>query len=111
MAAQKYEIAKTWFDAKADKSARDSYVENWSAVSNAWDKGLANGKIGDEILKISLGLTDISDDATTEEVAAKIIKYLKEQETYLEVYLFLNIKKKEKKMETILTEKKLTLMK
>ena len=80
-AANKYEIAKTWFDAKADKNARDSYVSNWSAVSNAWDKGLANGNVGNEILKLSLGLTDLDDDAETKEVAASIIKYLEESET------------------------------
>ena len=80
-AANKYEVAKTWFDAKADKNARDAYVSNWSAVSNAWDKGLANGNVGNEILKMSLGLKDLDDDADTKEVAAAIIKYLEEAET------------------------------
>lgn len=80
-AANKYEVAKSWFDAKADKNARDSYVSNWSAVSNAWDKGLANGNVGNEILKMSLGLKDLDDDADTKEVASAIIKYLEEAET------------------------------
>ena len=80
-AANKYEVAKTWFDAKADKNARDSYVENWSAISNSWDKGLSNGNVGNEILKLSLGLKDLDDDADTEEVARAIIENLKAAET------------------------------
>ena len=80
-AADKYEVANTWLDAKADKNAKTNFVENWSATTNAWESGLANGKVGNEVLKIALGLTDIEDDASTEDVAAEIIKYLQEGDT------------------------------
>jgi hypothetical protein len=80
-AANKYEVAKTWLDAKADKEARGQYVENWSAISNAWEKGLSNGNVGNEILKMSLGLVDLDDDASVKDTAIEIIKYLQESET------------------------------
>ena len=80
-AANKYEVAKTWLDAKADKEARAEYVENWASVSNAWESGLARGKVGNEILKMSLGLVDLDDDASIDKVAVEIIKYLQESET------------------------------
>ena len=81
LAADQYKVSNTYLDAKFDKEVHGQWVENWSAVSNAWEVGINNGKAAEQILAISLGLKDIDDDASLDEVAEKIIKHLKASET------------------------------
>lgn len=81
LAADAYQVSRTWLDAKVDKQARDAYVDDWSSVSNAWEGGLANGKVGNMILALSLGIEDVDSDSSTEEVASKIIEYMKQAQT------------------------------
>ena len=80
-AANKYEVSNTYLNVKADKQARSMYVDNWQSVSNAWTTGWGRGNVGNEILKLSLGLKDVDDDADVEEVAAAVIKYMQDSET------------------------------
>ena len=81
LAADAYQVSRTWLDAKVDKQAREAYVDDWASVSNAWKGGLANGKVGNMILALSLGIEDIDDESSTEEVATKIIEYMKQAKT------------------------------
>jgi hypothetical protein len=80
-AANRYDIAHTWFNKKADKAVMDEWVENLESVSNSYKKGLANGNIGYIILAISLGLKDIDENSTAKEAAEAISKYAAEAQT------------------------------
>ena len=80
-AADKYDIAHTWFNKKSDKAVMDEWVENLEAVSNSYKRGLANGNIGYIILAISLGLKDIDENSTVKEAAEAISKYAAEAQT------------------------------
>lgn len=80
-AADKYELANTWFSAKADKNIRDEFVENYAAVSNLWEQGWSNGKAGNAILAIALGLEDIDDEKSVERLSLELINYLEQAQT------------------------------
>jgi hypothetical protein len=75
-AASQYELANTWFDGKFDKNVRSAFDENWKAVYNSTRNGLNNGYAAQEILYISLGITDMDDDASLEESANAIVESL-----------------------------------
>ena len=75
-AASQYELANTWFDGKFDKNVRSAFDENWKAVYNSTRNGLDNGQAAQEILYISLGITDMDDDASLEEAANTIVENL-----------------------------------
>ncbi len=81
LAANKYEVAETFLSAKYDENLRGDVVENWSAFTNSIAEGKYRGKAGNEILKISLGLTDLDNDATTAEVAQAIVDYMEAANT------------------------------
>ena len=80
-AADRYNISKTWLDAKVDKSVRDEWVEDLESVKNSYIRGFARGNAGAVILAISLGIKDIDEDSTREEAAAAIAKHMKEADT------------------------------
>ena len=80
-AANKYEVAETFFNAKFDENVHQQWVENWAATSNSWEGGWARGKAAEEILKIALGITDLDDDATLDEVSAAIVANLEAGQT------------------------------
>lgn len=75
-AATQYELANTWFDGKFDKNVRSAFDENWKAVYSSWRNGFDNGQAAQEILYISLGITDIDDNASVEEAAKTIVENL-----------------------------------
>ena len=75
-AASQYELANTWFDGKFDKNVRSAFDENWKAVYSSWRNGIDNGQAAQEILYISLGITDMDDDASLEEAANTIVENL-----------------------------------
>lgn len=75
-AASQYELANTWFDGKFDKNVRSAFDENWKAVYNSTRNGFDNGQAAQEILYISLGITDMDDDASLEESANAIVENL-----------------------------------
>ena len=79
--AVNYELAKTYIDTKFDKNLQQEFVENTEAFSNAISVGLNTGRAQEVILKASLGLTDVSDDATALETAESLIKYLDAADT------------------------------
>tara|TARA_R110000803_G_scaffold56959_4_gene114684 strand:- start:2167 stop:11805 length:9639 start_codon:yes stop_codon:yes gene_type:complete len=74
IASTKYEIAKTYLDAKVDKFARKEFAENWSAVVSSFSGGWNTGNIGNKLLLLSMGVKDLGDDATTQEVAEYIVR-------------------------------------
>ena len=75
-AALKYEMAKTYFDAKWNKEANGEYLENWegftTAVSDAWE----NGKAAEQILIAGLGLKDVDVSSDRKEIAQAIANHL-----------------------------------
>lgn len=81
LAANKYQLASTWFDSKLDQKLRGDLIENWegwkSNVASGWNRGQA----AEEILKITLGLTDLDDEATTMEVAQAVVEYMEKANT------------------------------
>ncbi len=77
-AASQYEMAKTWFDGKFDKNVRRAFDENWKAVYNSARNGLDNGQAAQEILYISLGITDVDDNASLQEAAEMIVAQLEQ---------------------------------
>ena len=77
-AASQYEMAKTWFDGKFDKNVRRAFDENWKAVYNSARNGFDNGQAAQEILYMSLGLTDVDDNASLEEAAEIIVAQLEQ---------------------------------
>ena len=81
LAANRYEIAQTFLDVKYDKDLRGEIVDNWAAFYNSAAEGLARGQAGNEVLKMSLGLVDMDDKATTSEIAMNIVKYLDDANT------------------------------
>ena len=80
-AANKYEVAETFFNAKFDENVHQQWVENWAATSNSWKSGYARGKAAEEILKIALGITDLDEDAELDEVSAAIVANLQSGQT------------------------------
>jgi hypothetical protein len=80
-AANKYEVAETFYNAKFDEGVHQQWVENWAATSNAWEGGYARGKAAEEILKIALGITDLDDDAELDEVSAAVVANLEAGQT------------------------------
>ena len=80
-AADKYQVATTFLDAKFDENIRDEFVENWSSVTNAAVKGTSQGNVGNEILKMSLGLTDLDSNASSMDAAKAIIQYMQDADT------------------------------
>jgi GNAT superfamily N-acetyltransferase len=71
-AATKFEIAKTYYDAKWNTQINGEYEENWSgfttAVADAWDRGQA----AEQILLLTLGVKDAESIKDRQE-AARII--------------------------------------
>ena len=81
LAANKYEVADTFLSSKYDENLRGEIVDNWAGITNSWNEGWYRGKAGNEILKMSLGLVDVDDDATTAEIARKIVAYMEASNT------------------------------
>ena len=79
LAALKYDIAETYFSKKENKNIQDAYLDNWESVSTAWTDGLARGNAMEQIVMISMGITDLDDDFDKKEAAEKIAQYLSEQ--------------------------------
>ena len=80
LAADRYMDAATIIDSKFEKGHTNEFVENWEGIANAWDVGYSNGKAGEVILGMSLGVDDIL-DMSKEEAALAIIKNLEEAQT------------------------------
>jgi len=81
LAANQYEIANTFLDTKFDKNLRGEFVENWAGVSDEWIRGWNRGQVGNEILKLSLGLEDLDDDASVADIAEAVVRYMDKAET------------------------------
>ena len=81
-AAQKYEQALTFYDAKHDQTIRGEFEDNWAAVSSELQKGLDNGNAAEVILQLSTGMAfdfeklDINNPDDVKK-AAKMIALLK----------------------------------
>jgi hypothetical protein len=77
VAADKYEVSKTYLDSKFDKNLRGEIVDGWAGVTNAIDIGEARGEMGAVILQKSLGLTG----KTTKELANEYVDYMEDMNT------------------------------
>ena len=69
MAADQFEIANMWYNDKFDKSVYREWEEDWSAVTNEWDKGWARGEAADIILQMGLGLESKDSKAMAIEIS------------------------------------------
>jgi len=54
LATTKYAEAKTFFDAKINKEINNELTENFEATFNAWNDGIRNGLIGDQLLALTI---------------------------------------------------------
>jgi hypothetical protein len=75
-AATKFEVAKTYYDAKWNKATNSEYEENWAgfttAVADAWN----NGQAAEQILLLTLGIKDAENIKDREEAARLIVENL-----------------------------------
>ena len=76
-----YIEASTWFDVKFDKQLQSDIVENWEGFKNNLSVGYNRGKAAEQILKVSLGLEDLGDEDTLEDIANAIVEASKEGNT------------------------------
>ena len=81
LAANQYELANTWLDSKFDKHLKGEIVENYAGMEDEWTRGWYRGKVGNEILKMSLGLEDIGEDASVAEISEAVVAYMDAAET------------------------------
>lgn len=79
--ANEYEWSKSYINTKFDKNFRDEFVNDAQSILNAGKVGLSRGKAQNEILKVSLGITDLPDDASTLDFAKRLIQYMEDAET------------------------------
>lgn len=78
MAANQYQVAQTWFNNQFDKNIRGELIENYAGFTEAISNGYARGQAAEEILKITLGLVDLDDDASLEDVANAVVGYMEQ---------------------------------
>ena len=78
MAANQYQVAQTWFNNQFDKNIRGELLENYAGFTEAVSNGYARGQAAEEILKITLGLVDLDDDASLESVANAVVGYMEQ---------------------------------
>jgi hypothetical protein len=78
-AAKKYENAKTYFDAKANKQIQGEFEDNWSGFSNAVSDAYKNGNAAQQILAFTLGIKDVNSKTDKEEAARIIVDNLTNQ--------------------------------
>ena len=71
-AANKFEVAKTYYDAKWNKLATEEYEENFSGFKTALADALQNGKAAEQILLTTLGIKDVDINSDRKDIAAKI---------------------------------------
>ena len=81
MAANEYQVASTWFDAKFDPNLRGNLIENVEGFTSSVAAGWNRGQAAEEILKLSLGLEDLDDDASRAQVAQAVVDYMEKANT------------------------------
>ena len=80
-AVTQYELSENFLNAKFNKDASAHLLDNMEAFANNLQTGWKRGQALDEIMLGALGIDDLSDDATREEKAAAIVKYLEGADT------------------------------
>jgi hypothetical protein len=78
-AAKKYEDAKTYFDAKANKQIQGDFEDNWSGFSNSVSDAYKNGNAAQQILAFALGIKDVNSKTDKEEASRIIVDNLTNQ--------------------------------
>lgn len=81
-AALKYDVAKTFYNKKVNKSLRGDYLDNLAGFRNAASNGYKRGQAMEVILAMSLGIEDLGilNATNSKEENAKLIsKYLSSQ--------------------------------
>ena len=71
-AANKFQLANTYYDAKWNKAATEEYEENFSGFKTALADALQNGKAAEQILLATLGIKDVDATADRQDIAKKI---------------------------------------
>jgi hypothetical protein len=71
-AANKFQIANTYYDAKWNKAATEEYEENLSGFNTALADAWQNGKAAEQILLATLGIKDVDATADRQDIAKKI---------------------------------------
>jgi len=71
-AANKFQLANTYYDAKWNKAATEEYEENLSGFNTALADAWQNGKAAEQILLATLGIKDVDATADRKDIAMKI---------------------------------------
>ena len=71
-AANKFQLANTYYDAKWNKASTEEYEENLSGFNTALADAWQNGKAAEQILLATLGIKDVDATADRQEIAKKI---------------------------------------
>ena len=71
-AANKFQLANTYYDAKWNKAATEEYEENLSGFNTALKDAWQNGKAAEQILLATLGIKDVDATADRKDIAMKI---------------------------------------
>lgn len=71
-AANKFQIANTYYDAKWNKAATEEYEENLAGFNTALADAWQNGKAAEQILLATLGIKDVDTTADRQDIAKKI---------------------------------------
>lgn len=71
-AANKFQLANTYYDAKWNKAATEEYEENLAGFNTALADAWQNGKAAEQILLATLGIKDVDATADRQEIAKKI---------------------------------------
>jgi hypothetical protein len=75
LAASSYLKANTFYDLKMDKTITDKVKGNFEGVMGEWDKGINNGRAGDVLMWIGLGIDEVTPE-NRDEIAEKVAEYI-----------------------------------
>ena len=76
LAATQYETALTYYDAKANKELHGEFTNNLEGWAIATADGYRNGKAGQELLYLAMGIYDSEDEDQREAAAQRMTDYM-----------------------------------
>ena len=80
MAAQEYENANTYLDSRFNKEQVQTFLEGWEGIWAQIRSGWDRGEAAEEILALSLGVSDITDPKELSRIAATIVEEQRQAE-------------------------------
>jgi len=80
MAAQEYENANTYLNSRFNKEQVQTFLEGWEGIWAQIRSGWDRGEAAEEILALSLGVSDITDPKELSRIAATIVEEQRQAE-------------------------------